>query len=127
MKLARPGAPYDIKVLDYSFFKNYESMDSNFRSIRPGTQAGQSIVTDIRALEYKPTGEVGYKLRHTEEYRELPQKRACRQSTSDTTCTSTQLYQAPLKLKKDKFSHLQQMKVLMPQEYHPFYDSLAHH
>ena len=127
MKLARPKQPYSIKVLDYTFFRNYDSLDSNFKSIRPGHKVGQSVVTDIRALLYQPTGEVQYKLRHTEEYNDLPQQRTCRAPRdSPSELVPPSLYQQPLKIKKDKFNHLQQLKTLTPSEYHPFYDALPH-
>ena len=87
-------------------------MVSNFKRIRPGQKAGESVVSDIRALLYKPTGEVGYKLRHSEEYTDLPLKRAC--ALRDGSTELPRLYARRLKLKKDKFHHLQQLKSLIP-------------
>ena len=125
MRMARPRKPYIIKALDYSFFKNYDSLPSNFKSIRPGIKPGDNTVTDIRALLYKPTGEVAYKLRHTEDYEDLPQRRRS-VSMRDTTSRVTPLYQEPVPIKKEKYNHLQQLKTLIPSQYHHFYDSLSY-
>lgn len=122
MKLARPHKPYNVKVLDYTFFKRFDSMESNFKSIRPGQHA---VVTDIRALLYKPSGHVAYKLKHTEEYQDLPQHRSSALKDNSTKSIPV-LYQHPLKIKKEKYKHLQQLKAVIPAEYHPFYDSLSH-
>ena len=87
--------PFIIKALDYSFFKNYDSLQSNFKSIRPGIKPGDNVVTDIRALLYKPTGEVAYKLRHNEEYQDLPQQRRSVSMRDSTSSSVTPLYQEP--------------------------------
>lgn len=57
MRAARPAHPYDVHVVDFSFFKNYEKIQTNLPSLRPGkNRAGDPVVTDIRALKYLPTG-----------------------------------------------------------------------
>lgn len=38
--------PYSIKVLDYTFFKNYDNIFT-LTSIRPGTKKGDKVVSDI--------------------------------------------------------------------------------
>lgn len=36
MKLARPKQPYNVRVIDYSFFKNYEKLPTNLSSLDQG-------------------------------------------------------------------------------------------
>jgi hypothetical protein len=50
MRQARPQQPFNVKILDHTFFFNYDSMATNVTSIRPGLRAGEATVTDIRAL-----------------------------------------------------------------------------
>ena len=122
MRLCRPHHPYKVKYVDYTFFKRYESV-VNIKSIRPGIKAGDNVVTDIRGLLYKPTGEIFYKLRHTDEFTVLPERQCAKK---DRKWNPDNFFRQPPKLKKDKYTHLQQMKALIPVEYHPFYDTLTH-
>jgi hypothetical protein len=50
MQQARPQQPFNVKILDHTFFVNYESLATNVLTIRPGFRAGEATVTDIRAL-----------------------------------------------------------------------------
>ena len=126
MRMARPRKPYHVKFLDYKFFKKFESLESNFKSIRPGVKAGDNVVTDIRALLYKPSGEVSYKVRHNGQYEILQQRRRCTSANSGSPNTVPPLYEQPLKIKREKFKHLQELKNFIPAQYHFFYDSLQH-
>ena len=65
MELARPRQPYKVKVLEFSFFKDFES-EGNFKSIRPGNRVGDPTVNDIRAMRYTTNG-TEFKLRHVDE------------------------------------------------------------
>lgn len=121
MRAARSKHPYTVFQVDHTFFKDYENNSNNFTSIRPGRKVGDPTVTDIRALQYLPTGKVQYKLRHVDDWADLPQRRP-----NKPTATLKPLYKAARKLKKDKFSALQELKSVIPTEYHPFYDSLPH-
>ena len=122
MRQARPKQPYEVKSVDYTFFRDYEHLTSNFASIRPGKCAGAPVVTDIRGLQYKPNGDVNYRLRHSDEWKALP----CRRPAAKLPAKAKMLYSQPLKLSARKFQHLQELKELMPADYHAFYDSLAH-
>lgn len=120
MRTARPKKPYSIKQVDHRFFKNYEDMSGNFNSIRPGKKTGDPTVTDIRALQYLPSGIVKFKLCHSGEWQELLQRPLSKTNTFEPL----PLYKSPRKLKKQKFEELQALKPVLPIEYHPFYDSL---
>jgi len=122
MKAARPKQPYTVHNLDYSFFLDFEKLTSNFASIRPGKRSGDPVVTDIRALCYQPTGNVQYKLRHCDEWAELP----CRRSALSRAPKPKQLYGTTLKISADKFKHLQELKEVIDVHHHGFYDALAH-
>ena len=123
MRKARPQHPYTVKDLDYTFFRDFESVPSNFRSIRPGFKSGDPVVTNIRGILYDPSGNVKFKLRHSDPLALLPQRRP---SQPDLQSQPTSLYSSPVKIKRDKFKHLQELKSLIPNDYHPFYDGLPH-
>ncbi|KAF2883383.1 hypothetical protein ILUMI_22796 [Ignelater luminosus] len=74
MRNAQQKQPYHIKVVDYTFFKNFESIPFNIHFLRPGKKAGEPVVTDIRALAYRNNGEILFKLRHTGAFEFLPQR-----------------------------------------------------
>lgn len=123
MRQARPEKPFVVENVNFSFFSNFESLSTNLLSIRPGSRTRDATVTDIRGMKYD-NGEVLYKLRHPDEWSPM-------QSRSVLTRAHLQplpppLYSAPLKISKDKHNHLQELKALMPLEYHAFYDSLLH-
>ena len=120
MRIARPEQPYAVKVLDYTFFKEYD-VSTNFSSIRPGKRVGDPLVTDIRALRYT-SSEVEYKLKHSESYKNLPQRR----QTLPGVISHKKLYKGPVPISKDKFQNLQELKSVVDSQYHSFYDNIIH-
>ncbi|KAK7476129.1 hypothetical protein BaRGS_00032622 [Batillaria attramentaria] len=91
------------------------------KSIRPRTVTGDPQVHDLRALRYSPDGEITYKLHHSDDWKSLPRTLA-RRSTGEIQ----NLYDQPRPIPRRKWQDLQQLKALLPDEYHCFYDSLAH-
>lgn len=68
---------YDVTYLNHTFFKSFDEV--NFlKSIRPGPGRGKgdAKVTDIRALQYTANGDVFFKLRFTDEWKILPQRKS---------------------------------------------------
>ena len=65
-------------------------------SIRPGLNAGDPVVTDIRALQYKSSGVITYKLHFSDEYLEVP-KRAMRLASNEQV--ELEAYSRPAKTK----------------------------
>lgn len=120
MSCARPSQPYKINLLDYKFFKDYEHVPGNFKTIRPGMKTGDPAVCDIRALLYK-NNNVMYKLRHTDEWKSLPQKRKQPQKVD-----LKPLYMHRPKIDRNKYQSLQSLKQFMHRDYHYFYDNLCH-
>lgn len=124
MRTARPKKPYIVKQVDHTFFMDYENQLNNYKSIRPGRKTGDATVVDIRALQYLPSGVVKFKLRHSDDWSILPQRRPTKFIKS--TMPLTALYNSPRKLKTEKFDQLQELKSALPVEYHSFYDSLLY-
>lgn len=120
MRLARPAKPYNIIVADFSFFLNYEDEPSNFTSIRPGKKTGDATVTDIRQLQYTETGDVNYQLDFSGIWQPLPQRRNISKNVEPK-----KLYTEQLSISESKYRHLQELKVLIDKDHHPFYDSLT--
>ncbi|KAF2889367.1 hypothetical protein ILUMI_16806 [Ignelater luminosus] len=48
MRNARPKQPYHIKVVDYTYFKNFEIVLFGLHSLRSGKKVGEPVVTDMR-------------------------------------------------------------------------------
>lgn len=120
MRSARPKHPYNIKVLDYSFFQNFEKLTTNIKSLRPGKKSGDPHVTDIRALEYRPDGNIFFKLRHTEPYSMLPQRKI----KTNEVQQPTQLYKRPISISESKWKCLQDLKHVIEKDHHSFYDNI---
>lgn len=112
--------PYKIKYLDHTFFRKYSSLNS-ISSIRPGSKAGDAVVTDIRGLKYTPNREIFYKLQLDEEWKLLP-KRIGKVPESMPNF----LYSESRKIKEEKYKDLQDLKRVLPSDYHAFYDHLSH-
>nr|CAH7749724.1 unnamed protein product [Callosobruchus chinensis] len=124
----RNPRPYTIYYLEHGFFKNFSKL-TFVKSLRPGKKVGDPQVTDIRALRYSPDGSIAYKLRHSEEYQELSFNRIPKNTRQQLFCPFGELptlYNAPLPVKKEKYSHLQFLKSSLLADYHLFYDTLPH-
>lgn len=115
--------PYSVKYLNYNFFLNYNAVCNFYRSIRPGTKTGDPQVTDLRALQYQTSGYIKYKLSHEDDWKDLPQRRSKQFAGVLNNCIP-KLYNEMLKIKKEKWLHLQQLKVVLHKDYHEYYDSL---
>ncbi|KAK7115597.1 hypothetical protein V1264_001435 [Littorina saxatilis] len=113
-------APYVVKNLDYSFFKDFSGL-KYYRSIRPGNSVGEPQVTYIRALLYTADGQISYKLHLSDSWSPLP-----RRPNRGGAAPLTQLYTQLRPIKLTKFRDLQQLKHVIPREYHEFYNSLPH-
>lgn len=132
MRRARKKQPYNIKVIDYSFFKNYDAVCS-LKSLRPGKKAGDKIVTNICKLLYTKEGEIFYKTSFDNDWTILHEQN----KTSKRTRASiknvhipeqelSQLYNAQLPISSSKYYDLQSLKQVIEKDHHPFYDSLKH-
>ena len=115
--------PYVVKEITHEFFKDFTSI-KYVDSIRPGRKPGDPQVHDLRVLKYvgNPEPRIEYKIEHGSEFAALPQ----RIKQPREPWEISQLFSQPLKIKKTKYEHLQQLKRVIPCIYHQFYDDLPH-
>ncbi|CAH2102069.1 unnamed protein product [Euphydryas editha] len=109
---------YEAKYLSFDFFKNFTQLQ-RYQSIRPGKKTGDPTVTDIRQLNYESVGKIKYKLSFSDELQNLP----FRPKTIDN-CELRPMYTQRIPLKQRKWKDLQDLKAILPKDFHSFYDSL---
>uniref|UniRef100_A0A1Y1JYK3 Uncharacterized protein n=1 Tax=Photinus pyralis TaxID=7054 RepID=A0A1Y1JYK3_PHOPY len=112
--------PYKVHYLTHDYFLNYAKLGF-LASIRPGKKAGDPTVQDLRAIKYKPTCEIEYKLRHSHEWKLLPVR-----INKNPKIDILALYSERLKIKSDKFEHLQALKEYVMADYRDFYDNIPY-
>lgn len=115
-------SPYKVEYLTHDFFKSFSSLHF-CKSIRPGNKKGDPVVTNLKAIKYEPDRQIKYKLRFTEEdwsILKLKNSKHVAVKFDDLP----QLHNDRLKIKKEKFEHLQQLKLTMEKDYHAFFDNL---
>jgi hypothetical protein len=67
--------PYEVKCPDYTFFINYGDKNNlKYESIRLGTTVKDPVVTDLREIQYLPSGEIYFKIDFDDEYKLLPRR-----------------------------------------------------
>lgn len=117
--------PYRVEYLEHDFFRNFSSIQY-VPSIRSGKKAGDPTVTDLRALRYNPDGTIQFKLRHTENWQLLTIRGNKKIPLGILLNDIPTVYKEKLKIKKEKFDHLQALKTTMLSDYHAFYNNLKH-
>lgn len=100
MRMVQPQQPYNINVLDFSFFKNYESK-CNVSSLRLGKKVGDPMVCDIRQLLYEPNGSIMYDLDYNDDFKPIPARRQGAANIENVPL----LYKSALPIDKSKFKH----------------------
>ena len=116
--------PYESKLLDFSFFKDF-SKDLIYKSIRPGKKTGDPVVTDLRMLEYNPEGTITYKTCFDEELKPLPLRPKPLHRIKPIN-ELPKLYTGRLQITSRKYQDLQDLKAVIPESCHNFYDQLPH-
>lgn len=120
-KEARKNNPYEVVLADYEFIKNYADPNNwTYKSIRPGRKPGDPQVVDIRSILYEPDSKLKVKLSFDDDWMDLPQ----RSKPNSEPINYTQLNSSRLPIKATKYNHLQQLKDVLPQDCHNFYDTL---
>ncbi|GFO08788.1 hypothetical protein PoB_003529300 [Plakobranchus ocellatus] len=114
-------SPYKVNYLEHSFFQNYSDVCA-LKTIRPGKKAGDPQVVDIRGLKYSPDGQILFKLGHDEDWKKL----FVRGNSSTVIGDPIPLLTAKKKLTAAKYTHLHQLKMVIPKDLHTFYDLLPH-
>lgn len=114
--------PYDVITPDYTFFKDFSFKDYQvYESIRPGRGAGDHCVVDIRAMRYNPNGTIDYKLNFADDFTPLPRRP---KKVSSLTDSVPPLYSSRQRISKAKYDHLQELKCVIPNDCHDFYNNL---
>lgn len=117
MKEARQKPfPYKVEYLSHSFFNDYLDV-CTVKSIRPGKKSGEPQVADIRCLLYTAYGKI-----HDDDWQELD----VRGNSSNTKNNPKSLLSSKRKISYSKYKHLQELKYIIPQDFHAFYDALPH-
>ncbi|CAH1109390.1 unnamed protein product [Psylliodes chrysocephalus] len=124
-KTACLKTPYKVKYLLHNFFKKCDDINF-FKSIRPGRASGSPVVTDLKAIKYSKEG-VFYKLRQPEDWQLLPIRLNVNVATPVVFDNLPPLHQTRLKIKTEKYHHLQQLKQSIKKDYHDFFDNLPHY
>lgn len=116
----RNPKPLDVEYLSYDYFLNYDDHEMmRFNSIRPP----KSKVVDIRSLKYLPNGQILYKIRYNDDYEDLPIKNPL----PNRNHTPKPLFNEKLKINKNKWQNLQELKKVLPTDTHLFYDNIKCH
>lgn len=115
-------SPYVAEKLSFSDFKDFSAKKyQRYPTIRPGRIKNDPVVTDLRVLRYLPNGDIEYKVNFDKDYKLLPQRKKSEQFTSPVYPT---LHRAALPIETRKWQHLQELKSVIPSEYHHYYDTL---
>ncbi|XP_078141925.1 uncharacterized protein LOC144539812 [Centroberyx gerrardi] len=109
--------------VDHTLFQDFTKLRL-CKSIRPGIKPGDPTVHDVSAIRYNINGTMDFKIQHSDNWTLLP-KHQLRHTTSDTL-TVTPLYTESQKIKEMKYKHLQDLKEVIPKDFHSFYDNLKH-
>ncbi|XP_030754481.1 uncharacterized protein LOC115881209 isoform X2 [Sitophilus oryzae] len=120
-KTAKIKNKYEVHYLSHTFFKKYSVLNS-YISIRPGNRTHDPKVTDLRCLAYRVDGTIEFKITYEDAWTPLTRRKQKNEDIDIMMVSS--LYSAPLKIKPDKFQHLQELKQFIPEDYRSFYDSL---
>lgn len=110
--------------MDHTFFRDFSTL-TYLKSIRPGVKKGDPCVVNLRALKYSSDCGVQYKLSFDDQWSFLPHRITRQQLlNSGQNTVTTGLYNHRLAITKRKYSNLQDLKRMIPGDYHSFYDDL---
>lgn len=118
---ARPKNAFIVKYLSFTDFFNLTAI-KYYNNIRPGYKVGDPTVSDIRSLRYNCEGEITYKLNYSDEWSKFTR----RPNLSENVCI-TNHYKERLKIKADKYEHLQVLKKEMDPIFWSYYETLPHY
>lgn len=118
--------PYEALNIQHDFFLNYAEKKLLFYdSIRPGRFKNDPEVKDLRALLYDPAKEeILFKLSFDDNYSTLPRRPKHNQFYLENIIPK--LYNKQIELTLSKFTDLQKLKKVLPEDTHHFYNNLPH-
>lgn len=79
------------------------------------------MVAHLRAIKYLKDGTIQYKLDFDDDWQDLPRRP---KKISVQKSVWPPMYKDELKIEDRKWHHLQELKGVIPVEYHHFYDQL---
>lgn len=127
----RDPGPYKVQYLDHTFFKDC-SIYNPHSSIRPGKLPTDPKLIDLKCLKYNGNKDESIQFKtdfKSETYEVLqvrPRRKTSLSEKVDYNMEFPKLYKDRLKIKRSKFNHLQEMKCVLPVDYHSFYDNVPH-
>ncbi|CAH1988971.1 unnamed protein product [Acanthoscelides obtectus] len=126
---ARTAKTVDKESPNEVFTMDLQSVLLSPKSNTPGRSAGAPLVNDIRALRYSHEG-VFFKLNHSDQKWQILPVRLNTKTNNATNDANDlpKLYRNRIKIKAEKYKHLQSLKATMEFDYHAFYiyDNLPH-
>ncbi|XP_051746313.1 uncharacterized protein LOC127510601 isoform X1 [Ctenopharyngodon idella] len=114
--------PYKVKYVDHNFFQDFTKLRL-CKSIHPGIKLDDP--SDIRAIRYNINGTMDFKIQHSADWTPFSKNQQI-QHTNSSSPSVTPLYTESLKIKEMKYRHLQDLKEIIPKDFHSFYDNLKH-
>lgn len=121
---ARLTLPLRTRTLRHEDFRNYnDTRLFRYNSIRPGKGKGDDTVQDLRMLQYNVDGTISFKTDFDHELQPLPRKPKIPTRSYEQL---ERLYKEPLKISKQRYNDLQDLKVVLPKKAHRFYETLNH-
>ncbi|CAG4985226.1 unnamed protein product [Parnassius apollo] len=90
--------PYNVHYLTHEYFNSYSDL-AFFKSIRPGRKPRDPVVTDIKALKYTSSEDIFYKIKFSEPWSTLPQRKNPAVVPKELSALP-KLYNERLKIKK---------------------------
>lgn len=116
--------PLEARYITHDYFKNYAKRETFiYESIRPGRKTNDPTVTDLRVLRYDPKEKkIFFKLHFDDDFQELPVR--AKYSMQDVTYPP--LHSERIKIKEQKWKHLQELRLVLSSDCHAFYNNLPH-
>lgn len=79
----------------------------------------------LHVIRYNINGTMDFKIQHSADWTPFSKHQQIQHTTS-TSPAVTPLYTESLKIKEMKYRHLQDLKEIIPKDFHSFYDNLKH-
>jgi len=120
LKFLKQFARDNVQYVDNTLYRDITKVVV-YKTIRPGIKSGDPVVTDLRALRYNEDGTIQYKIRwFPHDYQDLPRTSKLHHPQVEDVL----LHSARLPMKHSKYKHLQELKKVIPADYHAYYNAL---
>lgn len=113
--------PYEAIYLKHDFFKDFSAINY-YDSVRPGRKLGDPCIVHVHCFQYFPDRKIQYMLSFNEHFLDMP--RRPKKVVKDLTLSW--LFKDRIPIPYSKWKHLQDLKIVIPEDNHNFYDSLPY-